>query len=342
MDRRNFLKFTATTGASGALASCGDPDHQLIRFLPDEVLTPGVAVWKESVCPLCMAGCGVLARVIEGDVEVTRNGRSGIVAKGLARKLEGNPAHPISGGKLCPRGQAAIQVTYHPDRITQPLKRVGERGAGQFQPVSWDDALAELALKLTALREVGGQNALMFWTRPLRGVRLTLVSRFLKAFGAPPPLVFEVFGDDVLRLANSRSFGYAQLPTLDLARSRYVISFGADFLGTWNSPVAQNAAYGQMRQGRPGVRAKFVQIEPRMSQTGANADEWVPVKPGTEGALALGIAHVILNERLRPADAAGRAGAQIEGWSTGLPAFTPESVQEQTGAPAARIRRLVR
>src|SRR2546423_1666388 len=81
-----------------------------------------------------------------------------------------------------------------------------------------------------------------------------------------------------------------QLPTFDLARSRYVISFGADFLGTWNSPVAQNAAYGDMRQRRPGVRGKLVQVETRMSQTGANADEWVPIRPGTEGVLALGLA----------------------------------------------------
>ena len=62
-----------------------------------------------------------------------------------------------------------------------------------------------------------------------------------------------------------------------------MISFGADFLGTWNSPVAQNIAYGEMRQGRPGIRGKFVQVEYRMSPTGANADEWVAVKPGTEG-----------------------------------------------------------
>ena len=73
-----------------------------------------------------------------------------------------------------------------------------------------------------------------------------------------------------------------------------MISFGADFLGTWNSPVAQSAAYGRMRQGRPGMRGAFVQVESRMSQTGANADEWVAGEPGTEGVLALGLAHVII------------------------------------------------
>ena len=98
----------------------------------------------------------------------------------------------------------------------------------------------------------------------------------------------------MLRRANGLSFGHAQLPTFDLARARFVISFGADFLGTWNSPVAQALRYGDMRRGRPGVRGSFVQVESRMTQTGANADEWVPARPGTEGVLALGLAHVIL------------------------------------------------
>jgi anaerobic selenocysteine-containing dehydrogenase len=136
------------------------------------------------------------------------------------------------------------------------------------------------------------------------------------------------------------SFGYAQLPTFDLAQSRYVLSFGADFLGTWNSPVSHSVAYGEMRQGRPGIRGKFVQIEPRMSQTGANADEWVPAKPGTEGVLALGLAHVILKAKLRMPSAAGRAAESIDGWNAGLQAYAPGEVERRTGIPAARIERL--
>ena len=127
-----------------------------------------------------------------------------------------------------------------------------------------------------------------------------MIERFLKAYGAPPPVWYQPFDEAVLRQANLLSFGHAALPTFDLARADYVISFGADFLGTWNSPVAQSIGYGEMRQGRPGRRAKFVQVESRMSQTGANADEWIPCRPGTEGALALGIAHVILSEKLAP------------------------------------------
>jgi anaerobic selenocysteine-containing dehydrogenase len=121
-----------------------------------------------------------------------------------------------------------------------------------------------------------------------------------------------------------------------------VLSFGADFLGTWNSPVAQNIGYGQMRQGRAGERGKFVQVEYRMSQTGANADEWIAIKPGMEGVLALGLAQVILKSGThKPADAAG-AGMRIEGWAEGLTAYTPEEVEKRTGVRAERIQRIAK
>src|SRR5215831_4355786 len=278
MDRRQFIKVTAASGATATLAGCGNPELHLARFIPDEELIPGIATWKPSICPLCSAGCGVLVRVMQGEAEVVRNGQTGLLKMGLAKKLEGNPAHPISQGKLCARGQASIQITYHPDRIKTPLKRAGQRGAGQFKEVSWDEALAELKTQLDTLASSNDQKSLGFLSKPLRGQRQVLISRFLSGFGAPQLVEFEFFGSDVLRQANARSFGHEQLPTIDLANSRYVISFGTDFLGTWNSPVSQNRGYGAMRQGSPGVRAKMVQIEPRMSQTGANADEWVPIK----------------------------------------------------------------
>jgi menaquinone reductase, molybdopterin-binding-like subunit len=342
MDRRQFIKVTAATSASATLAGCGNPENHLIRFIPEEEIIPGIAAWKPSICPLCPSGCGILVRIMQGEAEVVRNGQTGLIKMGLAKKLEGNPAHPISQGKLCVRGQAAIQVTYHPDRITQPMKRSGNRGTGKFEPVTWDAAMSELVSKLDALSGAKNQKALAFLTRPTQGQRQVLIDQFLSKFGAPASQSFEVLGDAVLRRANARSFGREQLPTLDLAHSRYIVSFGADFLGTWNSVVAQNVAYGDMRQGVPGQRGKFVQVEPRMSQTGANADEWVAIKPGTEGVLALGLAHVIIAEKLRPANAAGRAGAQIDGWNGGLATFTPAEVEKRTGVAAARIERLGR
>src|SRR3954463_16542869 len=171
MDRRSFIKVTAVTGTSATLASCGNPEHQIIRFIPDEERVPGVAEFKPSLCPLCQAGCGVLVRVMEGDAEVIRNGQTGVMRMGLAKKLEGNPAHPISQGALCARGQAAIQLTYHPDRLTQPLKRTGSRGSGQFQEVSWDEALTELVSKLDAVVAANHRQGLAFVTKPGAGQR---------------------------------------------------------------------------------------------------------------------------------------------------------------------------
>ncbi|HYT06569.1 MAG TPA: molybdopterin-dependent oxidoreductase [Rugosimonospora sp.] len=356
MQRRNFLKISALSGAVAALQSCGSPEQQLIRFIPDEDLVPGIATWKPSVCTLCSAGCGTLVRVMEGDAEVVRNGRAGLIKMGLAKKLEGNPEHPVNRGKLCARGHAALQVLYHPDRLANPLKRRGPRGSADFQVVSWEDALAELTSHLSELPSPGnvrpsdsrggrravetGPVPIAFLTRPLRGQRRELIERFLKALGAPPSVSYEPLDEAVLRRANLLSFGSAALPTLDLARADYLISFGADLLGTWNSPVAQSIGYGEMRQGRPGRRGKFVQVESRMSQTGANADEWIPCHPGREGVLALGMAHVILREKLRPRELRSRAAALIAGWSESLPDYVPESVAKQTGVSAETITRL--
>jgi anaerobic selenocysteine-containing dehydrogenase len=258
---------------------------------------------------------------MESYPDVVVNGQAGVKRIAAAKKLEGLPDHPVNRGALCPRGQAAIQVTYHPDRITQPLKRSGDRGTAQYTAISWDDAIAELVGRLDMLASGGNQRALAILARRASGHRGALMEQFAARFGAPAPLVYELFGDDVLRRANAMSYGRAQLPTFDLANSRYVINFGSDLLGTWNSPVAHSRAYGDMRQGRPGVRGTFVQVESRMSQTGANADEWVPVRPGTEGVLALGIAQVI-------------GGTH--------PEYTPDAVQKLTGVDARRVERLAR
>src|SRR5689334_579139 len=165
MDRRDFIKLTAITGTSATLAGCGNPEHQLIRFVPDEDLVPGVAEWKPSICPACAAGCAVSVRVMEADVETTRNGQQGVVKTGVAKKLEGDPKHPISQGGLCARGQASIQITYHPDRLTQPMKRKGARGSGEFEPIAWDAAIGELTSKLDALAADRDQKSLAYLMR---------------------------------------------------------------------------------------------------------------------------------------------------------------------------------
>jgi anaerobic selenocysteine-containing dehydrogenase len=340
MQRRDFIKISAVSGAVAALEACKNPDHQLIRFIPEEDLTPGVATWKPSICTLCPAGCGLLVRVMQGEAEVVRNGKRGILTMGLAKKLEGNPAHPINRGRLCPRGQAGLQVTYHPDRIHHPLIRTGKRGSGQCQEITWDAALERIVSELRPLQAQSGPLA--FLTNRLSGQREEILRRFASAFRGSTISEFALFDDSVIREANLRSFGFAGPPTLDLGRSKYVLSFGADFLGTWNSPMSQSIGYGQMRQGYPGKRAKLVHFESRLSLTAANADEWVPSPPGAEGALALSLAHVILRDKLRSADAAKRAASLIDGWSAGLDEYAPETIEKKFGVPAATVTRIAR
>ena len=338
MDRRAFIKLTAVSGTSAALASCGNPDHQMIRFVPDEDIVPGQAVWKPGVCPLCPSGCGLTVRVMDADADVVRDGKAGVVQILAAKKLEGNPNHPVNRGGLCARGQAAIQVTYHPDRITQPLKRKGNRGDGNYEAITWDDAITEVVAKLNEVAARGGSRVAFVGT-PGESHRNSLVAEFLSRFGAGQRIHYELFGDAVLRNANALSFGREQLPTFDLANTRYLLNFGADLLGTWNSPVSHTRAYGDMRQGKPGVRGHVVQVEWRMSQTGASADEWVAIRPGTEGTLALGLVQVFLRQSGVSAEPAAVAHARNVG---GLNDYTPELVEKETGIAAARVERLGR
>src|SRR4030095_7879746 len=211
----------------------------------------------------------------------------------VEKKLEEDPDDTISQGKLCSRGQAAIQVTYHPDRLDKPRKRTGERGSGQFVEITWEEAIKELTGKLNELAAASDQASLAFLAKPRQGRRLGLINELIQRYGAKAPIAVGLFSDDVLRRANAISFGSHQLPTYDLENARYVISFGADFLGTWNSAVAHSAAYGRMRQGRQGGRPKVVHGEARLTQTAANADEFVACKPGTEGLLAMALAALV-------------------------------------------------
>src|SRR6185295_5606166 len=176
MNRRFFIKLSALTGTSATLASCGNPEYHLIRFVPEDRLTAGLALWKPSICPLCLAGCGLTVRVMEGDAEVIRNGQHGVTKMGLAKKLEGEPANPINQGKLCTRGQAATEITYHPDRVGHPLKRTGGRGDGKFEEISWEQALMELIAKLDALAAANDQKSLAILTQRRSGLRNELMA----------------------------------------------------------------------------------------------------------------------------------------------------------------------
>jgi anaerobic selenocysteine-containing dehydrogenase len=270
------------TAASALLAGCQSKNEKLIPYLipPDEGITPGRATYYASSCTFCPAGCGIVVRVSEG----------------RAKKIEGNPAHPVNRGKLCARGQAILQELYHPDRIEQPLKRTGSRGSGEFQKITWAEALGLLTVKLKELQRGQTTNSLAMLTPQLSGSMAALAGRFMRSFGSPHLLSYELLAPDWLRHATRASFGQPDLPFYDLAETRYLLSFGADFVESHLSPVQYGNAFGRMRQERDTVRGHFTYVGGRLSLTAASADRWMPARPGSEGALALGMVRLILAE----------------------------------------------
>lgn len=286
LNRRVFLKLAGAslvgTGVFG-LAGCSPPQygHVLPPYVnqPEDAI-PGQFAFYATVCRQCEAGCGIVVRTLEG----------------RAKKNEGNPNHPVSMGRLSAVGQATLTQLYNPDRIKGPMRLRGKRGSGDYEEISWDDAINSLVGKIKDA--AGTRDSLALLSRPLSGSEGRLMQTFMQAMGSGRLLTFESLGRDTFRRAAQISFGWNTIPHLDMENARYILSFGAEFLGSWLSPTRYNIGYGQFRQGRPGLRGKHVQVEPRMSQTGANADEWVPVRPGTEGILALGIARVMTDEKL--------------------------------------------
>lgn len=265
--RRDFLKIVGLTGA-GALAGCAAPPAE--RMLPyitppdDQVL--GLATWYATTCLECPSGCGLHVR--------TREGR--------ALKLEGNPNHPVNQGTLCVRGQASLQGLYNPDRITAPRARDGNK----WSDLTWEEAEKRLTEKLHA---AGGKSgAIQFWTGATSGSWNELLDEWCAAFGIER-VPYETFDSSALREAARRAFGSDAIPVFDLARAKYVLSLGADFLDTWGMPLAQARGYEAMHGARAATFGKHVQAEPRLSLTGHSADEWLAIRPGSEGILALAL-----------------------------------------------------
>jgi anaerobic selenocysteine-containing dehydrogenase len=328
MKRRTFLQLSGMTAAGALLAGCQSKNEKLIPFLvpPDEGVTPGLATWYASACRFCPAGCGILVRVSDG----------------RAKKVEGNPLHPVNKGKLCARGQAILQELYHPDRVAQPLKRTGARGSGEFQRISWSEGLALLTGQLKALQQKKSADSLALLTPQLRGTLSELTTAFMGAFGSPHHLSFDLLAPDWLRRANRLSFGQASLPFYDLAETRYLLNFGADFVEYHLSPVQYSNAFGRMRQERDTVRGHFTYCGGRMSLTAASADRWLPARPGSEGTLALAMARLILAEGLYDKEALSASGLGAEALLKELAAYDLHRAAELSGLIEGQISEVAR
>lgn len=342
MKRRDFLKTGGIAGtASLILDGCGKP-QQLIPLLVSETpFVPGEEGWVRTLCQQCQGGCGITVRVMQGESIRTIDGQPKRLKTVQAKKIEGNPDHPISMGGTCPRGQAGVQVLYHPDRIQTPLRLSGARGSGQYQPISWKEAQQLLVSELQQ-QQASPQAIALLTGRRNRGTMGTIVERFAAGLGTRNVVSYDPFDPAPIRKAMELVTGISRLPAVDFANANYLLSFNANLFETFLSPVHYIYSYGHMRQGRPGIRGKFVHAEPRLSQTAACADEWLPIKPGTEGLLALSIAYVIVNEKLYDAEFVGQSTAGFAEWSASLGEYAPEKIAATVDVPAASIQRVAR
>tara|TARA_Y100000748_G_scaffold284111_1_gene265626 strand:+ start:34 stop:2412 length:2379 start_codon:yes stop_codon:yes gene_type:complete len=278
INRREFLSLTGKSAAGAMIfAACGLPEKELVVQSPvgyPEDLVRGEDAWYATSMPDYTNGDGVIVRVVQG----------------RATKVEGNPDHPVNRGVATARYDSTLQILYHPDRIKEPLSRYSK--SGNVINVSWNKATNDLR---NIIRD--SKDKITVITNPTRGHSSYVTNEFAKKFGAKI-MHFDPINQNIQQTTMKRIFDLDRLPHFDIDNAKTILSFGADWLSTWNSPAQYNEMYGNFREGKNGKRGYFVHVDPRMSNTAASADLWLSPIPGTEGDLALGIANEIISKKL--------------------------------------------
>ncbi len=286
VDRRSFLGLglgaVAGISVSPVIWKLTDDSSIWTQNWPwTPVPVDGEVNYVNSVCSLCPGSCGISVRKID-DRPV---------------KIEGLDEYPINDGGACLHGISGLQYLYDPSRIKTPLIKKGNK----FEEISWDDAVSIVAKKLTEIRTAGSPEKLACIADKDQGSVSGLFKRLLKVFGSPNFYTMPSF-ESYLELTAASLHGKGTTIGFDLENSDFVLSFGAGVIEGWGSPV--NCFKANASRKERG--AKLYQIEPRLSNTAANADKWIPIKPGTEADLAMGMCAVILKKNLFDATAAAK------------------------------------
>ena len=334
MSRRTFLGISAGVAAAATAAYAVKwPKFDLSGASAEYVEGLGQEKWIATSCLNCPTRCAVNVRAVQVENDSTWR----------AVRILGNTRSSYSGGKTCPRSHVGLQVLYDPDRLTTPLKRNNTAKGRNVDPawteMTWQEALDAIADRLNGL---SSPNKLLV----LQGLNTTsdtdLISRLAKAYGTANLVSEDSMELDAdregKRLADGRNdSGY------DLENANYVLAFGANIVES-ERPLARNLRmWGKIRRER-ATRARVVVVDPRYSVTAAKSDEWIPVNPGTEGALAMAMAGVIIDEGLYDTNF-------VSNWTTGFDSFkglalsgdfSPETIAEKTGVGADVIRRIAR
>lgn len=230
----------------------------------------GEAVYKDTVCTLCPGRCGISVRKIES----------------RAVKIEGKEGYPVNNGGICMLGISGLQLLYGPTRVTTPLKKVN----GKFKKISWDQAIGDLKAKLNELRSAGKSDTVACVSGSDTGITAELLKRFLKVLGSSNFASTSSINDSYTQ-ALKRMQGIDANVGIDLKNADYVLSFGSGIIDGWESPVNMIQANSSLKT----QKAKIIQVEPRLSNTAAKADKWLPIIPGTEKDLALGIINILIS-----------------------------------------------
>lgn len=346
--RRDFVKATGATGAGMMLAG----SNLDLKFFKESDRAPsGEEKWVAGGCNGCVGWCPLRVRVVDGK----------------AVKITGNPESRWTRGQLCPRGLLNLQILYDADRVKKPLKRTNPlKGRGEdpkWVEIGWEEALNTVAGKLKELRDKGTpERFALFRGRYDTTSADIFYGRFAKAYGTPNSISHSALCDEASKLGNFFATGRNDYSAYDFEDTNYILSFGVPFLEA-NRPVTGIlASWGEGRRGK-STRTKFVIIDPHYSVTASRADEWIPINPGTDGALALGIAHEILVRGIWDQKFVGKfkdaSGKFIEGkeadekswedasttgltkwWNLFLKDFPPALASSKTGIPEGTIKRL--
>lgn len=319
--RRTFLQVSAGTTAAAAVAP------RLLHAMENELggkdFSPANAAERKAIpvnCHVCNIQDGAIAYV-ENDRVV---------------KLEGNPEHVSTRGRLCAKGNSGMWYSYDPDRILYPLKRVGARGEGKWKRISWDEALTEVAGKLDAALKEDPNTIMLKWGRNRTGGTL---ERFMKTLGSATVLNHTSVCESSKKVGQEPTWG-PDIETPDFANAKYVLNFGSNILEAayFHNPLSQ-----RVTEGRVDNHMKIVTFDVRLSNTAGFSDEWIPVFPATDGAVALAIGHVILREDLQDSEFIDTwTNVTVDELKAHYAQYTPEWASKISGVPVQTIERIGR
>ena len=314
--RRDFLKLGSAATGLLAVGSLIPPrvvaaahENGLLNSAGDGVIP--------TMCEMCVWRCGVLAKVKDGVIV----------------KLDGNPDHPHSRGKLCGRGQSGLVNTYDPDRVLAPLIRVGQRGEGKFRQASWGEALDLVAENMLNIREKYGAEAMIFSST--HNLSQPAFENILYGFGSPNYGTQRSLCFNAMIVANMMTYGMEE-PARSYTGVKYIILTGRN-LAEAISTSETGDLIGALDQG-----AKLVYIDPRFTKTAAKAQEWLPIRPGTDLALHLAFLNVIITEKLYNAEFVAAHTSGFEDLARSVDTYTPEWAGPITGIDTEQIRRIAR